>query len=363
MIIIFAYSLILLVLSIYSYSLVDPNLTFVSNRWWEFFRERMIELGYYRRDLSWLIYLSIIILLFAAYFYFKKKYKRLNALKLAIIISALTLISYPFLSHDFFNYMFDAKLVTYYHVNPYLFKALDFPSDPWIRFMHWTHRTYPYGPIFLLITLLPSYFSLGKFFLSFLFFKLTFIAFYLLAVYYLNKLNKRYAILFATNPLVIIEGLVNSHNDLISVAIAMIGIFFLVKNKSLKSRSFFLLSAGIKFITFPVLFLFRRQLKLNKIIFALLFGAIIYLSFKSEIQPWYFLNLFIFLPFFEEIINRMNIFFFGLLLSYYPYIRLGGWDTSDKIILKHWIITAGALLNIFYLIFLQIKKREKKAVA
>ena len=227
MIIIFAYSLILLVLSIYSYSLVDPNLTFVSNRWWEFFRERMIELGYYRRDLSWLIYLSIIILLFAAYFYFKKKYKRLNALKLAIIISALTLISYPFLSHDFFNYMFDAKLVTYYHVNPYLFKALDFPSDPWIRFMHWTHRTYPYGPIFLLITLLPSYFSLGKFFLSFLFFKLTFIAFYLLAVYYLNKLNKRYAILFATNPLVIIEGLVNSHNDLISVSLAIIGAYFL----------------------------------------------------------------------------------------------------------------------------------------
>lgn len=394
------YFFLLFILTIYSYALVDLNLTFVSNRWWEFFRESMIELGYYQRDLSWLIYLLIIILLFAAYFYFKKRYERFDAIKLAMIISALTFISYPFLSHDFFNYMFDAKLITYYHVNPYFYKALDFPSDPWIRFMHWTHRTYPYGPIFLLITLLPSFFSLGKFILSFLFFKLTFIAFYLLAVYYLNKLNKRYAILFALNPLVIIEGLVNSHNDLIGVSLAIIGVYILfhfpshperlakdlVPTKSgrksrfarffvrryvglrmtrseIVARLFFLLSIGIKFITFPVLFLTRRQLKLNKIIFGLLFGAIIYLSFKSEIQPWYFLNLLIFLPFFEEIINRMNIFFFGLLLSYYPYIRLGGWDSSDKIILKHWIIAAGALLNIFYLIFLQIKKREKKTVA
>jgi len=82
------------------------------------------------------------------------KYEKLK--KLFIILIAVNiligLISYPAYSHDLFNYMFDAKIATFYQQNPYLYKALDFPTDPWLRFMHWTHRYYPYGPSFLLLS-------------------------------------------------------------------------------------------------------------------------------------------------------------------------------------------------------------------
>ena len=363
------YYFLLFILSIYSYALVDPNLTLVSSDWWAIFRLKMVELGYYRRDISWLIYLVIIILLFVFNYFFIQKYKHLSVIKIAIFTGLILLFSYPFLSHDFFNYMFDAKIATYYHKNPYFYKALDFPSDPWLRFLQWTHRTYPYGPVFLLITLAPSFLSLGKFILSFLFFKLTFVFFYFLAVFYLNKINKKYAIALATNPLVIVEGLVNSHNDFIAVSLGIVGVYFLLRSRSKIFRLFFLLSAGIKYISFPLIFLTRNNKKWNKIIFAWLFGVLIYLSFKSEIQPWYFLNLFIFLPLIKETINlptqagRLDLFFFGLLVSYYPYIRLGGWDKAEKISLKHWIIAIALILNVVYLLILRIKKSEKKNVA
>src|SRR3990167_2349505 len=344
------YSLLLFILTVYSYALIDPNITFFQTKWWEIFRLRMVELGYYRRDLSWIIYLVIIILLFTFNYFFIKKYKHFDVVKLAIYIGIILLFSYPLLSHDFFNYMFDAKIATFYQQNPYLYKALDFPKDPWLRFMHWTHRTYPYGPIFLLITVIPSFLSFGKFVLSFLFFKSTFIVFYILAVFFLNKLNKRCAMIFATNPLIIIEGLVSSHNDLIGVALGIIGIWYLFKNRSNVARIFFFLSLGVKYITFPIVFLTRKNASWNKLIFTFLLRLIIYLAIKSEIQPWYFINLFIFLPFYEQLINRLNIFFFGLLLSYYPYIRLGGWDSLEKINIKHWIIGAFLIINIIYLL-------------
>ncbi|OGK23430.1 hypothetical protein A3A46_03215 [Candidatus Roizmanbacteria bacterium RIFCSPLOWO2_01_FULL_37_13] len=389
MIILFLYFIPLFSLSVYSFSLIDPNITFFQTKWWEIFRDKMVYFGYYRREMSWIIYLAIVILLFISHYFFLKRYKQFNPVKLAIIIGTILLFSYPFLSHDFFNYMFDAKVVTVYYKNPYFYKALDFPKDPWLRFMHWTHRTYPYGPLFLLITIIPSFLSFGKFALSFLFFKSTFIIFYILAVFFLNKLNKRYAMIFATNPLIIIEGLVNSHNDLIGVSLGLIGVFYLLSpsrhsdpastgeesipplagvrsrfarffgrlrflrmtRDELITRLIFFLSAGIKYITFPLLFLSRDKKKMNQFIFISIIGALVYLSFKSEIQPWYFLNLFIFLPFYEQLVNRLNIFFFGLLVSYHPYIRLGGWDSLEKINIKHWVIGVFLIINIVYLLF------------
>ena len=353
------YSLIIFSLAVYSFSLIDPNITFLQTRWWEVFRENLVYFGYYRRDLSWLIYLSLVLLLFIFHYYFIKKYKQFSPHKLAFIIGGILVVSYPFLSHDFFNYMFDARILTFYHQNPYLSTALDFPSDLWTRFMHWTHRTYPYGPVFLLITLVPSFLSLGKFVLSFLLFKFTFVLFYLLSVYLLHKIDRKNAVIFATHPLIIIEGLVNSHNDLIAVSLGIAGLFYLLKNNSLAARLLFLASAGIKFITFPILFLLNKKNFWNRLVITVTIFVIFYLSLSFEIQPWYFLNLFIFLALFKSLefkqnlnVGKFDLFFAGLLLSYYPYIRLGGWDTNEKVEFKHSIIIFFTFLNLLYFFFL-----------
>ena len=118
------YYLLLLALSIYSYSLIDLNLTMINHPLWNWFRSQIINIGYFKRELSWWIYFTIICLLFVFYFLIIKQSKKISPVRLAIIIGGILLFSYPFLSHDFFNYMFDAKILTFYGKNPYLFKAL-----------------------------------------------------------------------------------------------------------------------------------------------------------------------------------------------------------------------------------------------
>jgi hypothetical protein len=342
------YGLFLAVLSIYSYSLIDLNLTLINHPVWNKFRDWIIQLGYFHRDASWNIYLALVIIGFIFYFIFILNYKRYNPLLIGLLVGLILLFAYPFLSHDLFNYLFDAKILTYYHQNPYLHKGLDFPQDPWIRFMHWTDRNYPYGPSFLPLTIVPSFLSFGKFILSFLFYKIMVVAGYFLTVVLLNKSNRKWALVFATHPLILIEGLVNGHNDLIAVSLAITGAYFIFKNKKITSKIFLLLSAGIKYTTFPLLGLTKNK-KLNKIFLLAQIAILTYMGVRMEIQPWYYLTIFAFIPFYFDIVSDLNIFLGGLILSYYPYIRLGGWDTAEKVAIKHQIITVFFIANIVYI--------------
>lgn len=343
------YGLFLVALSIYSYSLIDLNLTLINHPIWNKFRDWIIQLGYFHRDISWVIYLALIMVGFGFYFIYVKNYKKYNPLSIALLAGIILLFSYPFLSHDLFNYLFDAKIATYYHQNPYLMKALDFPNDPWLRFMHWTHRTYPYGPSFLLSTLIPSFFSFGKFLLSFLFYKLLVVILYIFTTFILSKSNKKWAIIFATNPLILVEGLINGHNDMIALSLALIAIIYFLKKRTIFARIMFLLSAGIKYVTLPLICLTKNN-RLNQIILLIQLIILVYMGVGMVIQPWYYLILFVFIPFNEDLVMRCNLFISGLLLSYYPYIRLGGWDSVDKVVIKNKIIIGFLLTNIFYVL-------------
>lgn len=343
------YSLFLLILTIYSYSLIDLNLTLINHPIWNSFRDWIIQLGYFHRDTSWIIYLTLVIIGFVFHMIFIRNFKRYNPLLISILIGVGLLFSYPFLSHDLFNYLFDAKIVTFYHQNPYILKALDFPSDPWLRFMHWTHRTYPYGPSFLFLTLVPSALSFGKFILSFFFYKGMVIGFYILTVFMLNRSNKKWAMIFATHPLILVEGLINGHNDMIALSLALISIMILQKNKLIYAKIVFMLSAGIKYTTMPLIGLTIKG-RFNNAFLFIQMCLLVYMGTKMEIQPWYYLILFVLIPFYTKLLNDWNIFIAGLIFSYYPYIRLGGWDTAEKVTLKHNIIIVFLFINIVYVV-------------
>lgn len=353
----FLYFFTVFLFSIYSYSLVDLNLTLFNNKLWDNFRSFIIQIGYFNRGLSTTIFFSGIIIFYCLYFLVKKT--KANPIKIALIIGLVSLIAYPFLSHDFFNYMFDVKILTFYGKNPYFFKALDFPADHWIRFMHWTHRVYPYGPTFLPITLIPSFLSRGKFILSLFFFKLTFVLFYLSAVWVTNKIDKNKALIIATHPLIIIEGLITPHNDLIAMSLGLIGIYLLF-NKSIWSRVLFVVSGLIKYSTLSILILSKKNKLLNILAFIGILVPLFYLSFFSEIQPWYFLTLFIFLPVFPNLIRKIEFFLMGLICSYYPYIMFGGWNSKDKVDLKHQIIIYFLIANLIHLIISRLQIRRLK---
>jgi len=349
------YFVLLGLFSVYSYALVDPNYTPITSQIWEWFRNIMVQLGYYQRTWSFVIYVLLTSGLFVFQWLVLKQHK-VSVIKLAIGVSLLTLVAYPFLSHDFFNYLFDAKIITHYHQSPYKFAAWDFTGDPDLRFMHWVQRTYPYGPVFLALTVIPSFLSFGKFLLSFLFFKILWSILFVLSGAILEKVNKKAALFYITSPLIIVEGLINSHNDLIGVSLAMFALYYVVKKKSIISQGlFFLLSIGIKYTTAPFAFLMVKHKYTTPLIIAGFIATLCYSYTKVGIQQWYFLNLFILLPFLMPYLLELSVLSGFLLASYYPYIVLGGWDTSEKVILKEQIIFLGIAVTVAIFIFRKIK--------
>lgn len=324
-------------LSVYSYALIDPNLTIINHGIWVQFRDFMVYLGFHMRPESASIFIFLISALFIVHGVIMWKAGDINPFKFSLLAGGILIFSYPFLSHDLFSYMFDARILTHYGLNPYTHAPAFFYQDEWLRFMHWTHRSYPYGPTFLPLTLIPSFLGFGKFVLNFIFFKALFVGAYIISVYVLQKVDKKSALIFATHPFILIEGVVNAHNDLIAVGIAIIGIGFMWKGNSLVGRFYYLLSAGIKYLTLPTLILTKSNTRMNTRSLLGTLGLLGYLFFFVSKQPWYFLVLFIYLPWYRDGIVRLWPFFLGLLLSYYPFVRYGDW-TSEMLSARGWIM-------------------------
>ena len=187
-----------------------------------------------------------------------------------------------------------------------------------------------------------------------------FAGFYILGVYYLNKINKKYALFFVTSPLILIEGLMNNHNDFIALSLGLTGMYFLLKNKKIYSLLFLILSAGIKYITIPIIFLTKNIRSLtNKVVFCAIILILLYLSIFFEIQPWYFLALFLFIPFFYNLASKLNIFFAGLLFSYFPFIAYGDWGMGSNLKIKHSIVVIFFIINIIYLFMYNFSNAKK----
>ena len=280
-----------LLLTVYSFSQVDLNLTLSSNPVYQSFQKQLTYLGYFNRPLSTGIYVFLILLLATSYWLLAKSAakKILTHRQLWMFISLtviMLIFSYPAFSHDIFNYMFDARIVTKYGLSPWEYKALDFPADTWTRFMRWTHRPSVYPPVWIGISLLPSLLGLGKFTLTLFLFKLLAASFYLGCCKLISKLNHPALVLFAFNPLVIIETLVNGHME---IAMAFFGLLaiYLSRRKLLSWLSFFA-SIGIKYMTVWLLPVIINPKYLRQSVWlgiVLVIAWVIYYGF----QPWYLL--------------------------------------------------------------------------
>lgn len=350
-VLIFLYSVLLFCLTLFSYSQIDLNLTLSSNASYQFLQNQLIYLGYYNRSLSTLIYGVLIFLFFILYSVVlrlvrQKKFSLSHVNYLIILSLGILFFSYPSFSHDLFNYMFDARIVTKYHANPYLYKALDFPSDLWIRFMHWVHRTYPYGPVWLMVTLPFSYLGFEKFVPTLFAFKLMFTLFHVgnsILIYRIlkEKSPKDAAAgltFYALNPLILIESLVSPHNEVVMLFFLLLALYFyFVKGKMSLGWINLLLSIGVKFLTIilvPV-FLFagflgkkkESKIKWYLTVFFLaiaIIGEMIY----REPYPWYFIMLIgvaSLIPEDKAIRNITIGISIGALLRYAPYLFVGSY--------------------------------------
>lgn len=368
----FVYPLSIVLLFLYSQTQIDLNLFLFKFQAWVNFQRFFQNIGYFQRPLSTYIYLLIVALLFLSYAGFlflakKNEITEKQTWKLIIFSSILLLFSYNAFSYDLFNYIFDAKIITHYAQNPYLHKALDYPGDPMLNFMHWTQRTYPYGPVWLGLTVPLSFIGLNFFLPTILMFKALMSLSYLGTAYLISKTLKLVdkknmlfgTIFFALNPLVLIEGLVSAHLDIVMMFFGIMSFYLIFKNRYTKSALVLLFSAGIKFATgflFPLFLvnLFKKDKipfeKFSLISVALMAIAVVVSSVRTNFQPWYLLEV---LPFAALISKKNYIFIPTLVMSFFsfliyvPFLYTGNWDPPIPTILNNILIVGIAVSVVF----------------
>lgn len=363
------YCVAIVSLFFYSYTQVDLSLTLSRISIWQTIEKAFQYVGYFQRPLSTGLYLGILTLLGLFYIGLvaaSKKLSRKTMWGLIIFTAVVLTFSYNAFSYDLFNYIFDAKIITHYFQNPYLHKALDFPQDPMLSFMHWIQRTYPYGPVWLLVTVPVSFIGL-QFFLPTLFlFKALASVSYIGICWSIEKvLQKTYPkeslfglSLFAFSPLVIIEGLVSAHNDMIMVVFASFALVTFVNRKSVWSFLLLFLSIGVKFATAALLplwiigFIVKKKgdiQQLAVVSFVLLIIPVVLASIRTNFQPWYLLFLYPFaalMPKRKELLVGFGIFSFASLLQYVPFLYTGNWDKPipEMLVSMLWISLGLSLL-------------------
>lgn len=360
----------LCLLFFYSFTQIDLGLS-LSRFPFLFSIQRIFQtLGYFYRPQSTLIYLVILLFLFTGYLLTLWKHKELNinrTLFWQLFLTSVLILtfSYPAFSYDIFNYMFDAKTIIYYHQSPWVFKPLDFPNDSWLSFMHWTHRPSVY-PFFGVLLTIPFYFLSFNYFILALFnFKILMAISLLFLVYILEKLLIRTGgkniyqnlIVFAFNPLVLIESLVSAHNDIVMMALGVLSVFLYKYHSKFKGYFTLLLSVLVKYtsVSFSPAFLYDHFLKRNNkhdYFYQILFlsSVLVFLLFitKIEIQPWYLLWVFPLFILTKWFFLRplFIIFSCGLLLRYAPYLYFGNWDPPVPDY-KFWITVISLLSGVF----------------
>src|SRR5579859_4391082 len=274
------YLVVVFSLFLYSYTQVDLSLTLSRTSIYQSIEKFFQHIGFYQRPFSAILYGIILLLLFGFYLIFlrwanKKVLSRSYIWMLIIVTTLLVTFSYNAFSYDLFNYIFDAKIITHYHQNPWIHKALDYPGDPMLSFMRWTHRVYPYGPLWLVLTVPLSFIGFQFFTPTFFFFKLLMVSSFVTSAYFIGKIFQKInpkketlgLTFFGLQPLLLIECLVSAHIDVVMFVFALWSIYLLLNKRYIYSGILLLFSIGIKFATVflvPVDLLIIRYEKKNK---------------------------------------------------------------------------------------------------
>lgn len=383
------YTSTIIALFVYSFTQVDLSLTLSKVSIYQFVEKYLQHIGYFQRPLSTAIYVVIFALLAICYLIFlqqvrKKKISPRHVWKITIFTTVVLAFSYNAFSYDLFNYIFDAKIITHYHLLPFFHSALDFPGDPMLSFMRWTHRIYPYGPSWLILTVPLSFIGIGYFLLTFFLFKFLAAFSYLGSCYLIYKISEKIfpenkllnLTFFAFNPLLIIESLVSAHNDIPMIFFLFLSIYLFIEKKKILSWLSNFFSIGIKFLTgflFPLFIVLEFFDRTNrKINWEKFFMAAILLSLltvfiatiRTTFQPWYLvfpLSLAAFVPKkFYISIPSIVASIFGLLI-YVPYVYMTDYAKGYPQIIQNIEVTGVAAVVIITIVyFLKLKLFPKR---
>ncbi|MGI8689346.1 MAG: hypothetical protein ACR2M3_12285 [Thermomicrobiales bacterium] len=190
----------------------------------------------------------------------------------AIVLGLMALIVPPLFSTDPFSYAMYARFETIYHANPYLSTAQSVaPGDALIPYLYWRDIPSPYGPLW---TLISQAIALGgdtsplELILRFKVVALVFTTLdgWLIYTFVRQRWPEQagwYYLAFAWNPMVLVEGVVIGHNDVLILAVMLGSALLLARRRPMLTIAGLAASALIKYSTLPVVGLSGLRLLLR----------------------------------------------------------------------------------------------------
>ena len=185
-------------------------------------------------------------------------------------------------SDDISSYASYGRLLLIHHANPYFIPPSAFPLDPTYPLIYWKHVVTIYGPIWTLISAFLGWLagidSLGYLITFRVFAFASYLLNILLVTAILRALNRSPrtialgTLLYAWNPLVLMESNLGGHNDILMVTFMLLGILLSVRAKRNDITRFryyvaplvvFTMAALVKFSAIPIIALFIVMLFLK----------------------------------------------------------------------------------------------------
>ncbi len=152
----------------------------------------------------------------------------------AMLAGAIYIVTPAMLSHDITVYAGYSRLLAIYHANPYFVPMSSFPRDPLTRFDDWAPVVSAYGPIWMLVCGFWGWLlnpDPSTYVVAFRFFAL---AMHLLNTWLVGRTLQTMGrsprtvtlgmLLYAWNPLVLLESSLGGHNDVFMITFVLAGI-------------------------------------------------------------------------------------------------------------------------------------------
>lgn len=186
-------------------------------------------------------------------------HRRLSWIVLAFgLLFAVTLLfMYPIMASDIFEYIFHSRILVHYGQNPLVVPPARFPGDPFLKTVPWARQASPYGPLWLLLTVPGTLLARDDLILNLFMMRGLAILFYAGCTLVIASLIKQQdpdagtvgILLFAWNPLVLLEVAGNGHNELIMMFFVLLAIYFLGEKRWTLVLPLLVASVMVKYVS------------------------------------------------------------------------------------------------------------------
>lgn len=155
-----------------------------------------------------------------------------------LLFAMTNLFVAPITSLDVYDYIALGRITGVHGGNPYVRSAGDYPFDPFMAYASWQEATSPYGPLWETLVGILCRLVGDRLLTNLLAFKGLALAGYLISVLLIAAILRRTAperalagtLLFAWNPLVLLEAMANAHNDSLMTAL-LLGAFWVLASR------------------------------------------------------------------------------------------------------------------------------------